>query len=78
MKSIALKYVTVRLMEVREVLCAYSAVQYSKVEYSTIQYSAVRTSLGLLNGCPMVLNTVSAKHASRMKQSLPSTNFNLS
>ena len=37
----------------------------------------VRTSLGLLNGCAMVLKTVSAKQASRIKQSLPSTNFNL-
>jgi predicted nucleotidyltransferase len=37
----------------------------------------VLTSFGLLNGCPIVLNTVSAKQASRMKQSLPSTSFSL-
>jgi hypothetical protein len=36
-----------------------------------------RTSFGLLKGCPMVLNTVSAKQASRMKQSFPSTSFSL-
>ena len=47
------------------------------VKMKEAKRECARTSFGLLKGCPMVLNTVSAKQASRMKQSFPSTSFSL-